>query len=84
MKLTQLQKKILLFFGSCYLCGPAVGVVVAIIAFNMEESLAKKIVFGAALLLFAAGRIAFAVERDQARRREEKERQAKDRDSLTE
>ncbi len=59
------------FFARCYLCGAAAGTVVAIVALNMDRGTARNVVFGIAIFLFAAGRLAFAIERDQARKREQ-------------
>ena len=69
-----LYKRAWALLRGCYLCGAAAGTLVAVVALNMEEGLAKHFVFGVALLLFVGGRLVFAVDRELERRKEDAKR----------
>jgi hypothetical protein len=55
----------------CYLCWSIAGLCLAVIAANMEASVAKSVVVVLAAILFFAGGLAVAIDRDRVRRQRE-------------
>jgi hypothetical protein len=71
--------KLLIAVGRRALLVAAAGIAMAFAALNMDDGVAKQVVFAIGLIIAALARIGFAIERDHVRRQEEKDKGAADR-----